>query len=281
MPTVAAAEISALVSRIMTAPTGARSERAVEHTIESLYPHFRVWTMRLIREFGRDNFSYFDDVVGICAEQTWLMLLHSTAEVTSGWYSYIHGACRNQVRAFFESGAVTAASGMTAVIRKQRAASSARQRMTSETGAEPRPHELVMEMNAITRETRSNSSKQGALLTEEDLLVPTISTEIDEGHVLASVEEFPITEWEARDLIAMLIEECEQHSDDLADAATLWLGQLYNEPPFIRTTGEIAADMEIAPQRASKLVKRVREIALELCEERFGICAPTLGWIAQ
>lgn len=241
------------------------------------WPLFRQWAPKFVNEFGGGNFSHIDDVVSLCAERTFV--LHETDRPTHvlDWTSYVHASCRSHVATYFESGAVTVASGMSGVVRRQRRIGKQRSALTAVTGREPSRREIIEAINSDASVTRSDARRQGALVSESDFSLPTATVDIETLEWIPagqSIGTGTISRVEALELADMIIEECHSISDEMGQAAMAWLGQAFAEPPVFGTVTEVSGHLDVPMPKASRLMKRVREVARRVCVDDFGIESP-------
>lgn len=274
-----AKEIGDLIRQLPDASTS-RRKRLTDEVLTILFPHFRNWAPQLSRVHGDVYRNHTEDLVTVIALKMMDKLAEVTAEkphdTVANWYSYLYGIARYGALAYFQSGAVTAASGMTTIMRRQRQAATVRAKLRSSLGREPSDQEIIESANADMLSRRSNAAKQGVLLTEADL-VPVGSAADIEDHLGAAApadDEALLAPTEARDLIRFIIEECRATSEQLGVAADTWLGSMYADPPVLGTAADVAKALGVQVARAAELLLTVSEIAQDLCRTRFGITFP-------
>lgn len=274
-----AKEIGDLIRQLPEASGGVR-KHLTDQVLTILFPHFRNWAPQLSRVHGDVYRNHTEDLVTVIALKMMDKLAEVTAEkphdTVANWYSYLYGIARYGALAYFQSGAVTAASGMTTIMRRQRQAATVRAKLRSSLGREPSDQEIIESANADMLSRRSNAAKQGVLLTEADL-VPVGSAADIEDHLGAAApadDEALLAPTEARDLIRFIIEECRATSTQLGVAADTWLGSMYADPPVLGTAADVARALSIQVSKAAELLLTVSEIAQDLCRTRFGITFP-------
>lgn len=277
-----AKEIGAYITQLPSASPGQR-KRLIGTVTTILYPHFQNWAPRLCKVHGDVYGGHVGDIVSVIAER----VLKKLAEVTeekphtsvANWYSYLYATARYAALAYFQSTAVTPASGMTTAMRRQRHAAATRSKLRMALGREPEDHEVIESANADMLKRRSNAAKQGVLITETDLepLQPALDIDDHQGGAAYQDDEALLAPVEAAQLIALIVEDCTSESAVLGSAATSWLGSLYAEVPSIGTPKEVAMDLDVDLEEAAELMDLVRERAQELCISRFGIQFPGLG----
>lgn len=271
--TLPAVELDDLIDPLLALPARSRTA-GLTPVMELLMPQFHRWAPRLCRDFGGGNPNHLDDIVAVCAEQTFRMLREKQEAPRGGWGPYVYGACRHHVAQYFQSSAVTPASGMTAALRRHAYVQAHHKRLQDLTGRVPAAADVVAAANAETRASRVDAARQGALVTEEDLTLPAVSLPLLETDVVQDDDSFPISEVEARELIAMTIEACYDESDELGEVAEAWVGRMYAEPPVLGTPKEVSVELGIEPAKAWRLVQRARKLAAKLCVEKLGIQSP-------
>lgn len=271
--TLPAVELDDLIDPLLALPAPSRTA-GLTPVMELLMPQFKKWAPRLCRDFGHGDPNHLDDIVAVCAEHTFRLLREKMEPPRGGWGPYVYGACRHHVSAYFQSSAVTPASGMTAALRRHAHVKSHYNRMQDMTGVRPSASDAVAAANEETRRTRGDAARQGALVTEEDLMLPSVSVPLLHTDAVAVEDSFPISEVEARELIAMTIEACYDESDELGSVAEAWVGRMYAEPPVLGTPKEVSVELGIEPAKAWRLVQRARKLAAKLCVEKLGIQSP-------
>lgn len=271
-------ELSDLITRLPGSDTKGR-ERVVNSVITLLFPHFLNWTPKFCRTSGDVYGNHREDVTSIVAERV-LLVLREYAEDgkhagVQNWYSYLYGVSRYAALAYFNSSNVTAASGMTALLRRQRHLGRTRAELRSSLGREPEDREVVEAANKNMMERRSNPSKQGALVDLSDLsvILPTVDVqdhdrevEDDESALLAPVE--------GRELVTLIVDACAQASPELGTTAQIWIGRMYSDPPVLGSAADVATALSINTPKASRLLALARDLAKDLCKRKYGIDFP-------
>lgn len=274
-----AATLRSLVDQFKTAEQGRPAERLLASIIQMMEGHVRNWSPRFCRVGGDVYGQHLDDIYSVSMERIITMLReardtdrHLSVE---NWYSYLYGSCRHASLAYFHSSEVTAASGMTSAMRRQRHVARIRADLRSSLHREPTDVEIIEAANANMRARRANPEKQGALVDLSDLRVLVQAVDIadhDQAHEEGG--SAVLTPVEGRMLVSLIVEACEPLGDDVAAAARCWIGGMYAEPPHLGTASEIAAECGVSPQRATRLIALVRDVARDVANRRFGITFP-------
>ena len=274
-----AAELRGLVRTYLTADTDRATERAMAAVIVLMQQHARNWSRQFCRVGGDVTLQHIDDVVSVCVERMIVMLkeardLGRHAEVDN-WYAYLYGSCRYAALAYFHSPEVTPASGMTAVMRRQRHVARTRNELRARLGREPKDDEIIEAANAKMRERRSNPEKQGALVDVSDLTVVLPATDIaDYDRAAESDDAAAITPVEGRMLVQFIVDAAAEVSPQMATAARAWIGGMYAEPPRLGSVADIAEQCEVSTQRATRIVALLRDLAREVTQSEFGVALP-------
>lgn len=275
-----AAELRALVRAYLDADTERGTDRALGAVIVLMQQHAKNWSRQFCRVGGDVKLQHIDDVVSVCVERMIVMLkeardLGRHAEVEN-WYSYLYGACRYAALAYFHSPEVTPASGMTAVMRRQRHVARTRNELRAKLGREPKDEEIISAANDKMRERRSNPEKQGALVDISDLTVVLPATDIADYDRANDGDEdaAALTPVEGRMLVQHIVDAAADLSPQMATAARTWIGAMYAEPPRLGTVAEIAEQCEVSTQRATRIVSLLRDLAREVTQTKFGVSLP-------
>lgn len=252
---------------------------AIDGIVRVMFPSFLNWTPKFCRVSGDVYGNHRDDVTSIVAERVLTVLREFASQGkhagVQNWYSYLYSVSRYAALAYFNSSQVTAASGMTALLRRQRHIGRIRSELRGSLGREPSDMEIVEAANQNMRERRSNPSKQGALVDLSDMTVVLPAADVqdydrevedDEGSLLAPVE--------GRMLVTLIVDACAEISDELGTVAQTWIGEMYSEPPAIGSVPEIASALGVNTPKATRLLAVARGVAKDLCERKFGINFP-------
>lgn len=266
---------------IDTLPDSDSDERAgiINQVVTILFPHFLNWTPKFCRISGDVYGNHREDITSIVAERV-LIVLHEFAEDgkhtgVNNWYSYLYGVSRYAALAYFNSSNVTAASGMTALLRRQRHIGRIRAELRSTLGREPESREIVQAANQNMIERRSNPGKQGALvdLSDLDVILPTTDVQNHDRELVAD-ESALLAPVEGRELVTLIIDACTEVSPELGTVAAVWIGGMYADPPTLGVASEVAAALDISTPKASRMLSMARDLAKDLCQRKFGINFP-------
>jgi hypothetical protein len=243
-----AAQVKSHIERLREAPTHKR-DRIVNELITILYPHFGNWAPTFCRVSGDVHGQQRDDIISVVAEHV-LGIIREAAEPgkhegVSNWYSYLYGASRYASLAYFGSSKVTAASGMTSLLRKQRHIARTRATLRGSLGREPMDVEIIDAANQDMRERRSNPEKQGALVDLSDLniILPTADV-ADHDRALSDTDETSLlAPVEGQELVTLIVNACTEISVELGAVAHVWIGGSYAEPPVLGTSSDVAREV--------------------------------------
>lgn len=276
-------EVAEVLRGLVEQYFAAEGERDIDRALGAVFAlmqkHARNWAPRFCDVGGDKNKQHLEDVVGVCVERMLTMLRdarNGTAHVgVVNWYSYLYGSCRYAALEYFHSSQVTPASGMTAAMRRQRQVGRMRNLLRGQLGREPEDAEIIAAVNADMSSRRADPKKQGALVDVSDLNVVLPASDIADYDAAAVADESAvITPVEGRMLVQYIVEACMEVSPEAATAARTWLGGMYAEPPYIGTVAEVAVAVDVSPQRATRIMALVRDIAKDTARSRFGISFP-------
>lgn len=274
-----ASELGELISELREVVPEQR-EQVIKRIVNIMYPHFENWTPKFCRVSGDVTGNHAQDVVSIVAMRVLAILREATDEgkhaSVVNWYSYLYAAGRYAALAYFNSSDVTAASGMTAILRKQRHIARTKNGLRSSLGREPNDTEIIEAANVDMRARRSNPEKQGVLVDLSDLniIVPTADIEDHDRAVEQTDDQAILAPVEGRELAQLIVEACAEISDDLGRAADVWIGSMYAEPPRLGTASDVATVLDVTASKATRLLGNARDLARDLCWRRFGISFP-------
>lgn len=267
-------EITVLVERLHGAP--ARSKHRVEDEIMALmFPHFKAWAPAFCRRSGDMSYQHRGDVVSVVGIRVLEVLRESEQpgkhEDVLNWYSYLYGVSQYAVLAYFNSSSVTAATGMTSLMRRQRLLAHTKEELRGALGRDPEAQELLDAHNAKMTARRSNAAKQGALVDMSDLDVILPAADIADHDRAIDSDDAVLSPVEGRDLINHIVDVCFQMSPDLGETARIWVGSVYSEPPVMGDEKDVARELGITRARALNLLEQAREHAKDLCDRVYGI----------
>lgn len=267
-------EISSLVERLHQTPE--RSKHRVEDEIMVLlFPHFKSWAPAFCRRSGDMSYQHRGDVVSVVGIRVLEVIRESAQpgkhEDVLNWYSYLYGVSQYAVLSYFNSSAVTAATGMTSLMRRQRLLAHTREELRGKLGRDPEAQELLDAHNAKMTERRSNAAKQGALVNMSDLDVILPAADIADHDRAIDSDDAVLSPIEGRDLIGHIVNVCYQMSPDLGETARIWVGSVYSVPPVLGDAKDVARELGVTRSVASQLLTEAREHAMDLCERVYGI----------
>lgn len=274
-----ASELGELIAELRDVEPTQR-EQIIDRIVNIMYPHIQNWTPKFCRVSGDVTGNHSDDVVSIVAVRVLSILREATEggkhAAVINWYSYLYAAGRYAALAYFNSSEVTAASGMTAMLRKQRHIARTKNGLRSTLGREPNDAELVEAANVDMRARRSNPEKQGVLVDLSDLhiIVPTADIEDHDRAIDTDDDQAILAPIEGRELARLIVEACSEVSSELGHAADVWIGNMYAEPPTLGTASEVASALNVTASKATRLLGNARDLARDLCWRRFGISFP-------
>jgi hypothetical protein len=274
-----AAELGTLIAALRkVAP--AKREKAISDIVNLMYPHFKNWTPKFCRVSGDVTGNHSEDVVSIVAVRVLAILRESVVEgkhsTVNNWYSYLYAAGRYAALAYFNSSDVTAASGMTAILRKQRHIARTKNGLRGTLGREPSDTELIEAANTDMRARRSNPEKQGVLVDLSDLhiIVPTADIENHDRALDSDDDQAILAPVEGQELARLIVEACTEVSTELGHTASVWIGNMYADPPTLGGASDVASALDVTASKATRLLGHARELARDLCWRRFGISFP-------
>jgi hypothetical protein len=267
-------EIADLVERLHMTPKEKKGR--VENEIMSiLFPHFNSWAPAFCRRSGDVSYQHRGDVVSVVAERVIEVLRESENpekhQDVLNWYAYLYGVSQYAVLAYFNSASVTAATGMTSLMRRQRLLAHTREELRGALGREPEAQELLDAHNTKMRARRSNPEKQGAIVDMSDLDVVLPAADIADHDRAIAADDAVLSPVEGRDLVGHIVDVCYKLSPDLGEASRIWLGSVYSEPPVMGDEKDVARELGITRARAANLLAQAREHARDLCDRVYGI----------
>lgn len=229
-----------------------------------------------------DNVEDFTSLVSIDAFKMLKKQIEDPDELEriEVWEAMLRLTSRSTVRGHMDKDA-TPGSGMTSAMRRIRLLNQTREMMRRNEGREPTDQEIVDTHNALMRQNRSNPVKQGMIATVADLSVHRESTDIteyDQDYSQPIDSEFVLHPVEGPKFIKLLVARTAEYNAMLGQVAELWLSGLYAEgvEPRIATVKEIAAAMGITDAAARSHVRKIKEHAVEVASEVFGITVDDL-----
>lgn len=253
---------------------------------EYMINDFLAARMGLFRQIGRthcvrmgvsvpDNIEDFASIVSIAAYNLLLKLINDKEELEAlvNFDALLHLDSKPKCRSYADR-ELTPGSGMTSAMRRVRLLNATRDRMR-QSGHEPTDAEVVARHNETMWETRSNPVKQGMIATVEDLRLGRDAVDIDDHQqdLTQPIDsEFVLHPVEGPKFLKLLVERTTEYNAVLGQAADLWLSGLFNGPePRIASVKEVAAGMGISTATARSHIRKIKEHAMRVAAEEFGI----------
>lgn len=196
------------------------------------------------------------------------------------WEAMLRVISRSTVRGYLDKDG-TPGSGMSSTMRRIRLLHATREAMRRDEGREPTDQEVVDAHNALMRKNRADPVKQGVIATVADLAVHRESvdvTDYDQDCSQPIDTEFVLHPVEGPRFIRTLVTRMAEYNPTLGTAADLWLSGLYAEDqePRVATVREIAEAMGVTEAQARSFIRKIKEHAIKVASEVFGITADDL-----
>lgn len=266
--------------RAIAAASGRKREYMIEDFFAARQGLFNQIGASLCRNFGVAAAQHGEDFASIVAREAFLMLSEQLAddeqlEQVNVWEAMLKLRSKQIVRNFLDRD-MSPAAEMSSTWRRVRLLNQTRDEMRLELGREPSDEEIVITHNTRMRANRSNPVKQGVIATVDDLHVWRASADVDDHDRAEMIDpEFVLHPVEGPKFIKLLVERTAEYNERLGEAADLWLSGVYRTdgPPLIRTPDEIAEKMGVSRSTARSYIRKIREYAIEVAAEAFGITA--------
>ena len=265
-------DTAAELAAIAAAPDLAR-QRMINDFLAARQGLFAQLTRSICVRFRIGAGLHADDVQQIVA-MTALAMVHEQLRGEPGarrFEALLTVRARSQVRAHFDSASQTPLSQMTTVKRRLRKLGEKRRQLVAQLGREPSPAEVVQQWNAEARTRFSDAARQGMLATVADLLDVQHHGDPADIDPAAPADTGPLSPLEGRAFLEEVLAETRRIDPLLGDAAAAWLGGALADPPFVRTTTEVAALLGVRTQQATAALTAVRRVAAEILTDRYGI----------
>lgn len=161
------------LARIISAPDEASRHEAADAMIVALHKAevLEIWGRSLTSRYGRPH-DEWEEITAVLTEAILQHIRSFTADDlakvrTVGSHLFFRG--KEAVTRWLDSPAVTFASEMSGISRRNRIAGAAIRELRSSLGREPEVQEVVNFVNSRALENRKNAVKQGALITAADV----------------------------------------------------------------------------------------------------------------
>lgn len=266
---------------LILASSGKARARLIDDFCRAKLETFRSIGSLLCRKAGMDVLRHADEVTQIVAMECVKMIHEIIAdpdrlarEVTS-WNGRLHTRAKPAVRSYADGAASgLAASGTTALARRQREMNRTRQALRAELEREPSDVEVVETTNDRMRRLRKDPARQSMICTVEDLK-PTdmVALHDDDDDEKVYEDETPaLAPHEGRRMVTLLARNVEADDPVLAAVVLAWLGGVYDpEVGAPREVHEVAAHVHITSGQAAEYIARAQSLAVTFLADRFGI----------
>lgn len=265
------------VRAISAAPASRRPVMINDFMAErmTLFKQISRW---LCRNFGQSYENHGEDFASIVSMEAYAMLteqLEDEAELEKVeiWEGMLRHRSRQRVRNFLDK-EMAPATKMSSTLRRVRLLNQTRDEMAREMGAYPTDAELVEAHNAKMRSARSNPVKQGMIATVEDLQVYRQTADVDDHDFSETVDtDYVLHPVEGPQFMRAIVEAVRAQNPKLGIAAEIWLSGLYDgtDEQRMATDAEIAEKMGISKSTARAYVRKIKEQAVGVARDRFGI----------
>lgn len=299
-----------LLRLIVAAQEGPSREGLIDIFMRDRMVTFRQIARKICRNYSYSVANDLGDIESMVAQQALKMIRLAIEDVTEldkvnySWEGLLFSKSRQMVRQFMDR-EMMPATEMTGIIRRQRSLQETRDAMRIAMQSEPTNAEVVTEHNEKMYRNRSNPVKQGMVASLDDAKYLRSFANIDDHDNYADERatdgggDYVLHPTEGPKFLARLIEQCElidaqeaaspQSSrrsskpaieNPLASTAQAWFGPLYSgtdpEGPRTATITQISEVLGISATTARAYVFRVRQAAITVCAEQFGITADDL-----
>ena len=246
---------------------------------------FRSIARHLCVKYGASIPDHIEDFASLVSMDAYKLVMKQIAdpvelERVEVWEAMLRVISRATVRGYLDKDG-TPGSGMSSTMRRVRLLNATREAMRRDEGREPTDQEVVDTHNALMWKNRADPVKQGVIATVADLSVHRESvdvTDYDQDCSQPIDTEFVLHPVEGPRFIKTLVARTAEYNPTLGTAADLWLSGLYAEDraPRIATVKEIAEAMDVTEAQARSFVRKIKEHAIRVAEEVFGITADDL-----
>lgn len=266
--------------RAIAAATGRQRQNMIEDFFKARQGLFNQIGFSLCRNFGVAVSLHGEDFASIVAREAWVMLTEqledpAQLEQVNIWEAMLKLRSKQIVKNFLDK-EMSPAAEMSSTWRRVRLLNQTRDEMRIALHREPSDEEIVTTHNTRMRANRANPVKQGVIATVDDLHVWRASADVDDHDRAGTIDaEFVLHPVEGPKFIKLLVERTSEYNERLGEAAELWLSGLYRTdgPPVIRTPEEIAEAMGVSRSTARSYTRKIREYAVVVASEAFGITA--------
>ena len=238
---------------------------------------FDVVTRSLCRRFGvdfaRDGEDVRSEVVAFAWRHLTEPMLWAKVSRYRDWPTGLTILCRELVKSLVESPEYLGSRGMSTTVRRQRALAMRATELRDQLGREPSATELVAYHNAQVTAFRSSAARQGALASLSDL-DPVRTVELDPTLDLPSSgheDDCPLIPLEARSLVTLVLERCEQMDPMVALAARAYLGGYLDTEPYVGSVTDVVRATRLPLDEAQALIWDVQTVARQVLVDSFGI----------
>lgn len=270
--------------RAIAAASGRQRQYLIEDFFKARQGLFVRIGHGLCRNFGVAAAQHGDDFASMVSEEAYKMLNEQLADEDAlnqvqVWEAMLKMRSKQVVRDFLDK-EMAPATKMSSTFRRVRVLNQTRDEMRLALSREPTDAEVVAEHNTRMHANRANPVKQGMLATVDDLAVYRATADVDDHDYAQPIDaEFVLHSVEGPKFIKLLVERTAEYNERLGEAAHLWLAGLYSEdgnPPRIGTPDEIAEALDVSPSTARSYIRKIREYAVTVASEAFGITADDL-----
>lgn len=283
---------------ITLATPGAHQERLIEEFVESRQRLFRQIGAQACHTYGYNLNNSLDDAASMTAMVAMGMIrkaIESPFEldaIYSSWDGLLRKNARTKIREFMDKNNAPA-SKMSGLARRRRTLQDVRDRLRQELQCEPTDLQVVERHNAEMLESRADAAKQSMIATVDDLNTSRTWAEIqDDDRATDGGDDFVLHPAEGPVFLSKLRARCVELDaaaaavgskgrkraveNPLTIVADAWFGPLYANNmghPQVGTTKDIVDALNIPRTSARKYIFQVREVAMQLASEQFGITA--------
>lgn len=267
----------------LAAIRSAATPLARDRLIEAFLKKYAALLERLARGFSsRPHITWANDggdLIAIVTEVAWRMLLDvGTAAETppEAFAGVLASASRSAIRGEVESGKFTTLGGATGAQRRQRSMRTTAAVFLVEHGRHPSIEELVDSHNKRSRSGRANPVKQGALVSEDDLIerkiIPTDPDALSAMIAESSDESSPLTPAEMAKTLEEIFAACAAVSVRTEQIAKAFCSTILTDSAASGSAlGRLVGWSESTINRE---LKTVLVIARQVFSERHGFCGP-------
>lgn len=270
------------VRAIMAAPL-TRRPALINDFMAARMTLFKQISRWLCRNFGQSYENHGEDFASIVSMEAYKMLteqLEDEAELekVEVWEGMLRHRSRQVVRNFLDKD-MAPASAMSSTFRRVRLLNQTRDEMARESGSFPTDIQIVEAHNEKMRASRVNAVKQGMIATVDDLRVYRQCADIDDHDFREAIDtDFVLHPVEGPQFMKAIVEAVALQNPKLGAAAEIWLSGLYvaDGDPRMASVTEIAAQMGISTSTARAYIRRIKELAVDVARDSFGISGEDL-----